>query len=134
MLKKTIPYTDYNGNDRTEDFYFNLSETEITEMELSIEGGFTDYIQRIVKAKDAPSLIKNFKEIVLKAYGEKSQDGRRFVKSPELSEAFSQTEAFNKLFMELVMDDGAAADFINGIIPDSLREKAKEKQAALSGA
>lgn len=134
MLKKTIPYTDYNGNDRTEDFYFNLSETEITEMELSIEGGFTDYIQRIVKAKDAPSLIKNFKEIVLKAYGEKSQDGRRFVKSPELSEAFSQTEAFNKLFMELVMDDGAGADFINGIIPDSLREKAKEKQAALPGA
>ena len=103
-------------------------------MELSIEGGFTDYIQRIVKAKDAPSLIKNFKEIVLKAYGEKSQDGRRFVKSPEISEAFSQTEAFNKLFMELVMDDGAAADFINGIIPDSLREKAKEKQAALPGA
>lgn len=134
MLIKTIPYIDYNGNSRTEDFYFNLSETEITEMELSIEGGFTDYIQRIVKAKDAPSLIKNFKEIVLKAYGEKSQDGRRFVKSPELSEAFSQTEAFNKLFMELVMDDGAAADFINGIIPDSLREKAKEKQAALPGA
>ena len=134
MLVKTIPYIDYNGNDRTEDFYFNLSETEITEMELSIEGGFTDYIQRIVKAKDAPSLIKNFKEIVLKAYGEKSQDGRRFVKSPEISEAFSQTEAFNKLFMELVMDDGAAADFINGIIPDSLREKAKEKQAALPGA
>ena len=134
MLIKTIPYIDYNGNSRTEDFYFNLSETEITEMELSMEGGFTDYIQRIVRAKDAPSLIKNFKEIVLKAYGEKSQDGRRFVKSPELSEAFSQTEAFNKLFMELVMDDGAAADFINGIIPDSLREKAKEKQAALPGA
>lgn len=134
MLIKTISYIDYNGNSRTEDFYFNLSETEITEMELSIEGGFTDYIQRIVRAKDAPSLIKNFKEIILKAYGEKSQDGRRFIKSPEISEAFSQTEAFNKLFMELVMDDGAAADFINGIIPDSLREKAKEKQAALPGA
>jgi len=120
MLKKTITYTDYNGNERTEDFYFNLSKAEIMEMEMSTAGGLTEMIQKIVAAQDAPAIIKVFKEIILKAYGEKSPDGKRFIKSEELSTAFSQTEAFSQLFMELATDADAAAKFVNGIIPVDL--------------
>lgn len=118
MLKKKITYTDYNGVERSEDFYFNLTEAEITEMEMSTTGGLTGMIQRIVDAQDMPSIIKVFKEIILKAYGEKSADGRRFVKSEELSNEFSQTEAYSQLFMELATDAEAASTFINAIVPD----------------
>ena len=117
MLKKTITYTDYNGTERTEDFYFNLSKAEIMEMELSTEGGLSEMIQKIIAAQDAPAIIKIFKELILKAYGEKSPDGKRFIKSDEISTAFSQTEAYSKLFMELATDADAAAKFVNGIIP-----------------
>ena len=117
MLKKTITYTDYNGTERTEDFYFNLSKAEVMEMEMGIDGGLTEMINKIVAAKDAPAIIKIFKELILKAYGEKSADGKRHIKSGELSTAFSQTEAYSNLFMELATDADAAAKFVNGIIP-----------------
>lgn len=117
MLKKTITYPDYNGLDRTEDFYFNLTKAEIMEMELSTTGGLSEMISRIVAAKDAPAIIKVFKELILKAYGQKSPDGKRFVKSAELSEEFAQTEAYSILFMELATDADAAAKFVNAIVP-----------------
>lgn len=117
MLKKTITYSDYNGTERTEDFYFNLSKAEITEMEMGTTGGLAEMIQRIVAAQDVPAIIKIFKDLVLKAYGVKSADGRRFIKSEELSTEFSQTEAYSILFMELATDADAAAKFINGIVP-----------------
>ena len=120
MLKKTITYTDYNGNELTEDFYFNLSKAEIMEMEMSTAGGLTEMIQKIVAAQDTPAIIKVFKELILKAYGEKSPDGKRFIKSDEISTAFSQTEAYSQLFMELATDADAAAKFVNGIIPVDL--------------
>lgn len=118
MLKKTITYTDYNGIERTEDFYFNLTKAELMEMEIGTTGGMADMIKRIVDAKDAPAIIKIFKELVLKAYGEKSADGKRFVKSEEISNGFAQTEAYSQLFMELATDADAAAAFVNGIIPN----------------
>lgn len=117
MLKKTIKYEDYNGNEITEDFYFNLSKAEVTEMELSRTGGLGSYIERIVAAQDTPAIIKEFKELILKAYGVKSEDGKRFIKSEELSLAFSQTEAYTELFMELATDAEAASAFVSGIIP-----------------
>lgn len=121
MLKKTITYTDYNGVERREDFWFNLSKAELMEMELGVTGGLAEYMRRIVSAQDQPSLIKIFKDIILKSYGEKSADGKRFVKIDEhgvpLSLGFSQTEAYSILFMELSTDDEAAAAFINGIVP-----------------
>lgn len=117
MLKKTIKYTDYNGVERTEDFYFNLNKAELMEMELGTTGGFAEMIQRVVAAQDGPSIMKVFKEMILKAYGEKSLDGKRFVKSDKLSEEFSQTEAYSILFMELATDAEAAAAFINGLMP-----------------
>ena len=120
MLKKTVTYVDYNGVERTEDFYFNLSKAEVTEMELPVEGGFSKMLEEIVKSNDNARIIELFKEMVLKAYGEKSADGRRFVKSKELAEAFSQTEAYSEIFMELAMDEKAAAAFVNGIMPTNL--------------
>lgn len=117
MLKKTITYTDYNGSERTEDFYFNLTKAEIMEMELSTTGGLAEMIQKIVAAQDAPAIIKIFKDLVLKAYGEKSPDGKRFIKSEEIRNGFAQTEAYSQLFMELATDADAASAFINGIVP-----------------
>lgn len=123
MLKKTITYTDYNQVERTEDFYFNLSKAEIMEMEMGTSGGLAEMIEKIVAAKDAPAIIKVFKDLILKAYGEKSPDGKRFIKSEELSAAFAQTEAYSQLFMELATDADAASKFINGIIPQAPAEK-----------
>ena len=122
MLKKSITYVDYNDEERTEDFYFNLTSAELSEMELSTDGGLGEYIKKIVSAKDMPSIIKVFKNLLLKSYGEKSADGRRFIKSEELSTAFSQTEAYSQLFMELATDDKAASEFINGIVPKAAAE------------
>lgn len=119
MLKKTITYTDYNGNERTEDFYFNLTEAEAMELELSRSGGLTESIRRIVASQDNPAIFKIFKDLILTAYGEKSPDGKRFIKSPELAAAFSQTEAYSQFFMELATNADAAAAFVNGITPKS---------------
>lgn len=129
MLKKNIKYTDYNGVERDEDFLFNLSKAEIMEMQMTTTGGLAEMIQNIIKAQDTPSIIKIFKDIILKAYGEKSADGKRFIKSQELSDAFSQTEAYSTLFMELATDDVKAAEFINGIVPaDSKLSEAELKK------
>lgn len=117
MLKKTIAYTDYDGNDRKEDFYFNLNKAEVVELQLGTIGGLTKTLEKIVQEKDSSRLIEYFKSIIMKAYGEKSPDGRRFIKSKELCEAFSQTEAYSNLFMELAGDAKAAAEFIDGILP-----------------
>lgn len=117
MLKKTITYTDYNDVERTEDFYFNLTKTEVLELETSVEGGLEQRINKIVASKDTNQVVKIFKEIILKAYGEKSEDGKYFEKSETISNRFSQTPAYDQLFMELATDDKAAAAFINGIVP-----------------
>lgn len=126
MLKKTIEFVDYNGVTRKEDHYFNFNEAEITEMELSTVGGLSEMINSIIKAQDGPSIMKLFKDIILGAYGVKSPDGREFIKSDELSRKFSQTEAYSKLFMELITDAEAAADFVNGIVPKNAAKAAKE--------
>lgn len=120
MLKKTVTYVDYNGMERTEDFYFNLSKAEVAEMELSVEGGFSKMLEEIVASKDNVRIVNLFKQMVLKAYGEKSQDGRRFIKSEEISQAFAQTEAYSEIFMELALNTDAAAAFVNGIMPANL--------------
>ena len=127
MLKKTITYTDYNGNTRVEDFHFHLSKAECAEMEMTTTGGLAEYIRRIIASQDTPAIVDIFKKIILKAYGEKSPDGKRFIKSEELSTAFSQTEAYSNLFMELGTDADAAAAFINGILPSDLAETVAQK-------
>ncbi len=118
MLKKTVTYVDYNGVERTEDFYFNLTKAEIMELELGTSGGLSETINRMTQTLDQPAIMAMFKKIVLLSYGEKSPDGKRFIKSKELSEAFAQTEAYSELVMELLTGgDTVASDFINGVLP-----------------
>ena len=121
MLKKKIKYTDYNGVEREEEFLFNLTKAELLEMQMSTAGGFENKIQAIIATQNMPEIVKIFKEIILKAYGEKSEDGKRFIKKDQngrdLALDFSQTEAYSNLFTELATDAKAAAAFINGIIP-----------------
>lgn len=118
MLKKTIRYMDYDNNERVEDFYFNLSKAELLEMEYGTAGGMTKIIEQMVATQDTERIMKMFKEIIMRSYGEKTLDGKRFVKSRELSEAFTQTEAYSNLFMELIQDPEQFAQFIRAVIPD----------------
>ena len=120
MLKKTMTYTDYDGNERTEDFYFNLSKAELTEIEMSHDGGLSKMIEKIVAERDAKRIIEVFKDLILKSYGQKSLDGKRFIKSQELKDEFSQTEAYSDLFMQLASDAEKAAEFVNGIVPANM--------------
>ena len=127
MLKKTIEYTNYNGEKRKKDFFFNLKKSELVDLQYSTPQGFIDYITKITESQDNQALWKAFRDIVLLAYGEKSDDGERFVKSKEISEGFEQTEAFSELIMELMSGSDAAANFINSIMPKDLVE-AVEKE------
>lgn len=122
MIKKTMTYTDFDGNERKEDFYFNLTEAEIAEMQMSAEGGLEQMIRQIVDAKDTPAIIKMFKKILLKSYGVKSPDGRYFEKSEDLSRKFSYTQAYSDLFIKLSTDDKEAIEFVNGIVPVKAQE------------
>lgn len=136
MLKKTISYTDYDGNQRTEDFYFNLSKAEITEMELSMEGGMRAYIQRIIAAKSQLELVKLFKDVVLKSYGKKSADGRLFMKNDAIRAEFEAHPAYSMIYMDLVTDEANASAFVNGIMPADMpnQNPAMEMAATVSAA
>lgn len=131
MISITKTYDDFNGVSRTETFLFNLTQAEVTEMEMSTEGGLAESVQRIIDAKDAPSIIKVFKDLVLKAYGEKSPDGRYFVKNDEIREKFMSTQAYSDIFMELGTDSDAASKFINGIAPKIKKTKENESPSSV---
>lgn len=123
MLKKTVTYIDYNGVERTEVFYFHYNEAEILDMEMSTEGGFAERIQKIIDAKDQVSLMQVIKKFVIDAYGVKSEDGKRFIKNDTVRTEFLESPAYSQIWMELVMDDEVAADFINNVIPSGMKEK-----------
>jgi hypothetical protein len=124
VLKKTITYEDFNGETKTEDFFFHLSKAELVELELSHQGGLSASLQRIIDAEDGKGIVQEFKNIILSAYGKKSDDGRRFIKNQQIREEFESTEAYSALFMELVTDTDAAVEFINGVIPAGMAEEA----------
>lgn len=117
MLKKTMTYTDFNGEERTEDFYFNITKAELVELEHGVDGGLSGELQRMIAAKDAKKTIETFKHILFVAYGEKAPDGRRFMKSQEISRSFAETEAYSDLFMDLATNAEHAAAFIKAIVP-----------------
>ncbi len=136
MLKRTITYEDYDGNTHTEDFYFNLSKAELIEIEASTPGGVAAKLEKISKDNNGAEIIKTFKDIILKSYGVKSEDGKRFIKSEEISKAFEETEAYSELFYELALDADKAAAFVNGIMPRKLIEEANndpELRAKIEG-
>lgn len=129
MLRKTITFEDLEGRQITEDFYFNLSRAEIIEMEVSEKEGLRETLQKVIKEDDRQKIIGYFKKIILAAYGIKSEDGRRFIKSDDLRQSFSQTDAYSALFMELATDANAAAEFMNGIVPAGLAAEAQAEIA-----
>lgn len=138
MLKKTVSYKDYNGKERTDELYFNLDEGELMEMEMSVNGGYTTMIERVVKEEDNVKLFQIFKEFVVKSYGEKSADGKYFIKEDEngrpLVRKFLQSKAYSALMMEFMSKTESFTEFVNGIIPAEMVEKAKEanRQTAFS--
>lgn len=133
MIKKTYTYTDYNGNERTEDYYFNLQEAEIMKLEMGINGGLTAKINRIIAAQDVPEIMKVFDELISVSYGIKSPDGREFIKSPEITKSFMQTEGYNKLFMDFVTKEGFAANFFNELIPNVPDSQKSAEVVPISG-
>lgn len=128
MLKKTITYTDYNDQKRTEDFWFHLTKTELIELDASNEGGLETTIRKIIKETDTKRIVELVKTLVLKSYGEKSADGKRFIKSEEATTAFTQTEAYSQLFVDLISDASQMTAFFKGIIPQDLREQADKME------
>ena len=127
MLKLPITYTNFDDEEVTETFWFNITKSELIEFEVSYEGGFVNSLNKIIETQDKKAIIAEFKKLILWAYGEKSADGKRFVKSEELCLAFSQTAAYDALFIKLSTDDGYAAEFINGVVPKDMVEAAKEQ-------
>jgi hypothetical protein len=117
MLKKTIVYPDLDGNEVTEDFYFNLNTAELAEMEMSTKGGLDANLQKLIDAADGKQIIAIFKDIIASSVGRRSEDNRRFIKSPEITADFMHSEAYSILFMELIESEESGAAFIRGILP-----------------
>lgn len=128
MRKETITYTDYNNVTRTEDFFFNLNEAELTALQYGVDGGMKEMLERIVKSNDNKQIMACFHDLIAKSYGEKSPDGRRFIKSAELSEAFMQTEAYNELMLRFMTDANYSAEFINDVLAD-VTKRTEERNA-----
>lgn len=130
VLKRTITYEDFNGDTVSEDFYFHLSKAELVELEMSHQGGLQEAMRRIIAAEDGKAIIAEFKNIILSSYGVKSMDGKRFIKTQAQREEFESTEAYSTLFMELVTDAEAAAEFVRGIVPKDMAEEVEKLAAA----
>ena len=128
MLKKTIKYTDFNDNEISEDFYFNLSKAELIEMETKSNGGLKSKLERLINTRDISAIMEMFKEIIISSYGVKSDDGKRFIKSKEITDAFVQSNAYSELYVELASNSEAAIDFITHIIPADLSKQLDQKQ------
>lgn len=127
MLKKDITFTDLEGNPVTETHYFNLSKADLIELQMSKQGGFQDWIQTVIDAEDGPTLIRELKDIILMAYGKRSEDGKRFIKSPEDRAEFANSEAFAELFSEIALDADKASEFVNGVMPRGLIEETRQQ-------
>ena len=121
MYVKEMEYTDFNGAKRKEKFYFNLTKAEILDLELGKAGGLTEYIKKIIEAQDTPTIMALFKSLLLKSYGVKSDDGRRFIKNDEVRAEFEQTQAFSDLYILLALNDEEAAKFVNAIVPSDMQ-------------
>ena len=117
MIKWPVKYTNYNGEEVEEDLYFNLNKAEVMEMQLEANNAYGEYLQSIVAKRDGKALAQEYRRLILKAYGEKSVDGRRFVKTQELTDAFEQSEAYVTVYMQLATEEGAAQKFIEGVMP-----------------
>jgi len=130
MLRKTIMFKDLDGNALVEDFYFHISKTELIKLEISQDEGMEAYLKKIVASGNNKEIMAIFESIILSSYGRRSDDGKRFIKSAEISEEFHQTDAYEELMFELMTDAGAAAKFITGCLPDDFESRIKELEVA----
>lgn len=121
MLKKDITFTNFNDEEVTQTFFFHLSKADLIRMETSVKGGLGDHLTRIVEGDDDKIIMGEFEKLILSSYGVKSEDGNRFIKTPEQTEEFRQSEAYSDLLMELCTNEGAAISFITGIVPHNLK-------------
>ena len=128
MLAKKITYTNFNDEEVTETFYFNLSKAELIEMQFTTAGGLKERLESIVESKDRKLIMETFKDIIMRSYGEKSPDGKYLDKGENMSLAkrFVNTAAYDVLIMELFSDEKAAAKFFSAIIPKDLAAQAEE--------
>lgn len=120
MFKKKITYTDYNGQERTEDFYFNLSRSELIMLESTTPGGYAAMLQRIIDSKDQRQLMNEFTNLIKMSYGVKSDDGKHFIKNDEVVNDFLNSAAFDQMFLEFFTEENAASDFANGVLPSNV--------------
>lgn len=132
MLKKTITWTDFDGNERTEDFYFNLTKAELTNMFNSVNGGLEKYLTRILAAQDGPAIMNAVRDIIKAAYGEKSPDGRKFMKSEEIFKDFEATEAYSEFFMGLIDSEDATLEFVIGVLPQDMQASIREEMTKVA--
>lgn len=132
MFKITKTYTDFNGNERKEDFYFHLTEAEVLKMQLGTTGGLAETIQRLIDLQDGPAILSIFEDLVMKAYGVKSADGREFIKNQAIRDSFAQTQAYSDIYVELATDADKASKFINGILPANLANKVADVKLPVS--
>ncbi len=134
MFVMSVTYEDYNDVERTEKYYFNMNEAELIELEMTTSGGFKERMQRIIDAKESDVIYTEFKKLLLLAYGKKSDDGKRFMKSEEIKREFMESPAFPKIIMELGTDSNKALEFINGILPKAARKLNPSKEITVSNA
>lgn len=132
MITETLTYVDFGGTERTEDFYFNLTEAEVLNLSLSKEGGMEAYIKKIVNAKSQLELVKLFQDVLRISYGKRSEDGRKFEKSPEIFADFEATQAYSDFYMSLVTNTDKAIAFINGLC-DTKPAKAEKNAPQIAG-
>lgn len=126
MLKETITYDDFDGKTVVEDIYFNLTKAELVEWEMSVDGGLKEHLETIINTNNGREIMAAMKDVILRAYGARSDDNRRFIKNPQLREEFESSEAYSVIFMKLAQDPEAAAKFVNGIIPKDLLDEAEK--------
>ena len=120
VLKKTIRYTDFDGTSREEDLYFNLSEAELLEMAIHHDRGVEGvaaYFKELGESKDPKLIIPAVKNMLLLAYGERSEDGRHFRKSPEITDDFVSSAAYQEMFMQMMSDRDTIMGFFKGALP-----------------
>jgi len=129
MIKKTIVYTDFNDQTVTEEHYFNLSRAELIELEISTEGGYGAFLEGVSQSKDNAFIFQQFKKILLDTYGKKSEDGKRFLKSAEISKEFEESEAYSQLIFDFFTDPEAAGKFFTELVPTGMLEEAKKMAA-----
>lgn len=133
MLKKRITYTNFEDEEVTETFYFNLTKADLMEMEVSKRGGLNGYIERIQETNDAGLVFEELKSLMSRSVGRLAPDGRGFSRSQQIRDEFMNSEAFSNFILEMLTDPQLAAEFIQGLIPKNIESEVDRIVKKLGG-